>query len=100
MSSGVGVSVKELAVQVLAATGVKAPLTTDPALARAVDVPALVGSNARLRDATGWEPEKTRARPDRGPRDVLGGAPHGPGVTSPRRMPVTAPVDPSNATSH
>jgi GDP-4-dehydro-6-deoxy-D-mannose reductase len=59
VSSGVGVSVKELAVQVLAATGVKAPLTTDPSLARAVDVPALVGSNARLRDATGWEPEKT-----------------------------------------
>lgn len=59
VSSGVGVSVKELAVQVLAATGVKAPLTTDPALARAVDVPALVGSNARLRDATGWEPERT-----------------------------------------
>ncbi len=59
VSSGVGVSVKELAVQVLAATGVKAPLTTDPTLARAVDVPALVGSNARLRDATGWEPEKT-----------------------------------------
>jgi nucleoside-diphosphate-sugar epimerase len=24
-----------------------------------VDVPALVGNNARLRDATGWEPEKT-----------------------------------------
>jgi GDP-4-dehydro-6-deoxy-D-mannose reductase len=59
VSSGVGVSVKELAVQVLAATGVKAPLTTDPALARTVDVPALVGSNARLRDATGWEPERT-----------------------------------------
>jgi len=59
VSSGVGVSVKELAVQVLAATGVKAPLTTDPSLARTVDVPALVGNNARLRDATGWEPEKT-----------------------------------------
>ncbi len=59
VSSGVGVSVKELAVQVLAATGVKAPLTTDPSLTRTVDVPALVGNNARLRDATGWEPEKT-----------------------------------------
>lgn len=59
VSSGVGMSVKELAVQVLAATGVKAPLTTDPTLARAVDVPALVGSNAKLRDATGWEPEHT-----------------------------------------
>jgi GDP-4-dehydro-6-deoxy-D-mannose reductase len=59
VSSGVGVSVKDLAVQVLAATGVKAPLTTDPTLARSVDVPALVGDNARLRDATGWAPERT-----------------------------------------
>jgi GDP-4-dehydro-6-deoxy-D-mannose reductase len=59
VSSGVGVSVKELAVQVLAATGVKAPLATDPALARPVDVPALVGDNARLRDATGWAPTHT-----------------------------------------
>jgi GDP-4-dehydro-6-deoxy-D-mannose reductase len=59
VSSGVGVSVKELAVQVLAATGVKAPLATDPALARPVDVPALVGDNGRLRDATGWAPTRT-----------------------------------------
>lgn len=59
VSSGVGVSVKELAVQVLAATGVKAPLATDPALARPVDVPALVGDNSRLRDATGWAPTRT-----------------------------------------
>jgi GDP-4-dehydro-6-deoxy-D-mannose reductase len=59
VSSGVGVSVKELAVQVLAVTGVKAPLATDPALARPVDVPALVGDNARLRDATGWAPARS-----------------------------------------
>jgi GDP-4-dehydro-6-deoxy-D-mannose reductase len=59
VASGVGVSVKELAVQVLAATGVKAPLTTDASLARPVDVPALVGDNARLRDATGWAPART-----------------------------------------
>ena len=59
VSSGVGMTVKELAVQVLAATGVKAPLTTDPSLTRAVDVPALVGNNARLHDATGWAPEHT-----------------------------------------
>jgi GDP-4-dehydro-6-deoxy-D-mannose reductase len=44
---------------VLAATGVKAPLATDPALARPVDVPALVGDNARLRDATGWAPTRS-----------------------------------------
>ncbi len=65
VSSGVGVSVKELAVQVLAATGVKAPLATDPALARPVDVPALVGDNSRLRDATGWAPTRTLRDPDR-----------------------------------
>lgn len=59
VSSGVGVSVKELAVQVLAATGVKAPLATDPALARRVDVPALVGDSTRLRDATGWAPTRS-----------------------------------------
>jgi GDP-4-dehydro-6-deoxy-D-mannose reductase len=59
VSSGVGVSVKELAVQVLAATGVKAPLATDPALARRVDVPALVGDSTRLREATGWAPTRS-----------------------------------------
>jgi GDP-4-dehydro-6-deoxy-D-mannose reductase len=59
VSSGVGVSVKELAVQVLAATGVKAPLATDPALTRPVDVPALVGDSTRLRDATGWAPTRS-----------------------------------------
>jgi GDP-4-dehydro-6-deoxy-D-mannose reductase len=59
VSSGVGVSVKELAVQVLAATGVKAPLASDPALVRPVDVPALIGDSGRLRDATGWEPDRT-----------------------------------------
>lgn len=59
VSSGVGVSVKELAVQVLAATGVKAPITIDQTLARTVDVPALIGSHARLHDATGWEPQQS-----------------------------------------
>lgn len=59
VSSGIGSSVKELAVQVLSATGVKAPLAPDPALVRAVDVPALIGSNTKLRDATGWEPTRS-----------------------------------------
>ncbi len=59
VSSGVGVSVKELAVQVLAATRVRAPLASDPELVRSVDVPALIGDSARLRDATGWAPERT-----------------------------------------
>lgn len=59
VSSGVGVSVKELAVQVLAATRVKAPLASDPELVRSVDVPALIGDSGRLRDATGWAPVRT-----------------------------------------
>ena len=32
----------------------------DPALSRPVDVPILVGSNAKLRRATGWAPALTR----------------------------------------
>src|SRR5215472_4317517 len=55
--SGRGTSVKDLAVAVLAATGVKASLTTDPDLVRSVEVPTLVGDNEKLRDATGWSPE-------------------------------------------
>lgn len=59
--SGVGVRVGELAADVLAAAGVRAPLEVDPALQRAVDVPVLVGSNAKLRAATGWTPVKSRS---------------------------------------
>lgn len=56
VSSGTGTSVKDLAVRVLQATGVKAALGTDPDLVRPVDVPALVGDSQKLRDATGWTP--------------------------------------------
>jgi GDP-4-dehydro-6-deoxy-D-mannose reductase len=59
VSSATGISVKELAVRVLQATGVKAAIGTDPALTRAVDVPALVGDNRKLREATGWSPQFT-----------------------------------------
>ncbi|MBA3854038.1 MAG: GDP-mannose 4,6 dehydratase [Gemmatimonas sp.] len=59
--SGVGVRVGELAAEVLAAAGVRSPLEVDPALQRAVDVPVLVGSNAKLRAATGWTPLKSRS---------------------------------------
>jgi GDP-4-dehydro-6-deoxy-D-mannose reductase len=31
-------------------------LVSDPALQRPVDIPALVGDNARLAKATGWAP--------------------------------------------
>lgn len=59
--SGAGVSVLELAHEVLAAAGFDADLVRDPALERSVDVPALVGSNAKLRAATGWTPLKSRS---------------------------------------
>jgi len=57
VASGRGTSVKDLAVAVLAATGVKAALSTDPELVRAVEVPTLVGDSGKLREATGWSPE-------------------------------------------
>ncbi|WKW12544.1 GDP-mannose 4,6-dehydratase [Pseudogemmatithrix spongiicola] len=59
--SAVGVRVGDLAAEVLAAAGVRSPLEVDPALQRAVDVPVLVGDNAKLRAATGWTPVKSRS---------------------------------------
>ena len=59
--SGTGVSARELASDVLLRVGATADITTDPALLRAVDVPVLVGSPAKLEQATGWRPAKTRA---------------------------------------
>jgi GDP-D-mannose dehydratase len=40
--------------------GVTADISTDPALSRPVDVPVQIGSNAKLRRATGWAPRHTR----------------------------------------
>jgi GDP-4-dehydro-6-deoxy-D-mannose reductase len=59
--SGSGVSVGDLAAEVMAAAGVNADLVPDDSLQRAVDVPCLVGQNDRLRDDTGWAPARTRA---------------------------------------
>jgi GDP-4-dehydro-6-deoxy-D-mannose reductase len=55
--SGTGVSVQEIADQLLARAVRPIRLVTDPELVRPVEVPRLVGSNARLREATGWTPE-------------------------------------------
>ncbi len=57
MCSGIGVSVQEIADRLLARAERPIRLVTDPELVRPVDVPRLVGSNARLHDATGWTPE-------------------------------------------
>lgn len=59
VSSGIGISVGELVERVLARVGVDAEAAPDPALMRTADVPALVGSPARLADATGWVPTHT-----------------------------------------
>jgi GDP-4-dehydro-6-deoxy-D-mannose reductase len=55
--SGTGVSVQEIADRLLARASRPIRLVTDPELVREVEVPRLVGSNARLRAATGWAPE-------------------------------------------
>jgi GDP-4-dehydro-6-deoxy-D-mannose reductase len=60
VSSGHGVSVRDLAAAVLQHVGVTADISSDPALARPIDVPALVGDNSKLRRATGWAPRRTR----------------------------------------
>jgi GDP-4-dehydro-6-deoxy-D-mannose reductase len=59
--SGEGISALDLAKQVLLRVGAIAEITTDPALVRGVDVPVLVGSPAKLEEATGWRPTRSRA---------------------------------------
>ena len=58
--SGEGTSVRALAAAVLHRLGISADVGTDPALTRPVDVPVLVGSNSKLRRATGWASRRTR----------------------------------------
>jgi GDP-4-dehydro-6-deoxy-D-mannose reductase len=52
--SGVGTTVQTLARTVLARAGVSAEIRVEEALRRPIDVPILVGDNAKLRGATGW----------------------------------------------
>lgn len=57
--SGTGYASGELARRVLSRVGVTATVRTDPALARAVEVPVLVGTSAKLQQATGWRPTRS-----------------------------------------
>ncbi|MEX2178035.1 MAG: GDP-mannose 4,6-dehydratase [Gemmatimonadaceae bacterium] len=57
--SGKGVSVRQLAEHVLRRLGVRAAISTDPALSRPSDTPVLIGDNSRLRGATGWSPRRS-----------------------------------------
>lgn len=59
--SGQGVSVGDLAAEVLQAAGVNATLVPDDSLRRTVDVPCLVGRNDNLREDTGWTPARSRS---------------------------------------
>lgn len=59
VASGTGRSVREVVERVLARTGADATITTDPALVRPIDVPALVGNPQKLHDATGWRASRT-----------------------------------------
>ncbi|MBP7928945.1 MAG: GDP-mannose 4,6-dehydratase [Acidimicrobiia bacterium] len=54
--SGVGRSVNEIAERLISLSGHRIELEVDPSLVRPVEVPQLVGSPAKLKDATGWEP--------------------------------------------
>lgn len=57
--SGTGIGVRQLAAAVLLCSGVSAEISTAPSLVRATDIPALVGSPAKLMRDTGWSPRKT-----------------------------------------
>lgn len=59
--SGIGVSVRQLAEEVLLQVGVEAEITTDPSLVRGIDIPELVGSPAKLQSVTEWRPTHSRA---------------------------------------
>jgi GDP-4-dehydro-6-deoxy-D-mannose reductase len=59
VASGVGRSVGEVARRVLERVGASARLESDPALVRPADVPALVGSPAKLAAHTGWAPRRS-----------------------------------------
>jgi GDP-4-dehydro-6-deoxy-D-mannose reductase len=61
VASGHGVSVRQLAADVLLRANVNAEISNDPALARSTDIPVLVGSPDRLMRDTGWAPLKTHA---------------------------------------
>lgn len=52
--SGQGTTVQELASRVLKRLGIAADIASESSLVRPIDVPILVGSNAKLRSATGW----------------------------------------------
>jgi GDP-4-dehydro-6-deoxy-D-mannose reductase len=61
VSSGRGISVRQLAIDVLLRAGLTPDISTDPSLSRTTDIPVLIGSPAKLQRDTGWAPRKTHA---------------------------------------
>ncbi len=59
VSRGEGISLRDLFQRAAALIGVVAEPRSDPALARANDIPYLVGDASKLRRATGWAPTLT-----------------------------------------
>jgi GDP-4-dehydro-6-deoxy-D-mannose reductase len=57
VSTGRGVSVREIAETLIAASGAPIELKVDPDLVRPVDIPVLIGDHTKLSAATQWEPE-------------------------------------------
>jgi GDP-4-dehydro-6-deoxy-D-mannose reductase len=62
--SGAGVTVRQLAASVLLRAGLSAEISTTSSLARATDIPALIGSPEKLARDTGWLPRRT-------PEDII-----------------------------
>jgi GDP-4-dehydro-6-deoxy-D-mannose reductase len=58
VSSGVGLSVRDIALAVLERVGVDATLEPRHDLVRPVDIPALVGDSSRLSGTCGWKPAR------------------------------------------
>lgn len=61
VASGIGLSVRRLAMDVLLRAGVDADISTEASLVRPTDIPVLIGSPAKLMRDTGWMPRKTHA---------------------------------------
>jgi GDP-4-dehydro-6-deoxy-D-mannose reductase len=66
VARGEGSSVRELFEQLTRLIGVRVEPEIEPSLARASDIPHLVGDSAKLRRATGWAPSRSLEQTLRG----------------------------------
>jgi GDP-4-dehydro-6-deoxy-D-mannose reductase len=66
VARGEGSSLRELLAQLARLVGVRVEPEIEPSLARASDIPHLVGDSAKLRRATGWAPSRSLEQTLRG----------------------------------